>query len=62
MEYKEVKHHVMSVLRDLKEKSRRVSWQKNERQEWYVLFSASGFTDELREYAVWRHDLLLVNE
>ena len=52
----------MSVLRDLKEKSRRVSWQKNERQEWYVLFSASGFTDELREYAVWRHDLLLVNE
>lgn len=52
----------MRVLRDLEEKSRRVSWQKNERQEWYVLFSASGFTDELREYAVWRHDLLLVNE
>lgn len=52
----------MHVLRDLEEKSRRVSWQKNERQEWYVLFSASGFTDELREYAVWRHDLLLVNE
>lgn len=52
----------MRVLRDLEEKSRRVSWQKNERQEWYVLFSASGFTDELREYAVWRHDLLLVDE
>ncbi len=52
----------MRVLRDLEEKSRRVSWKKNERQEWYVLFSASGFTDELREYAVWRHDLLLVNE
>lgn len=52
----------MSVLRDLEEKSRRVSWKKNERQEWYVLFSASGFSDELREYAVWRHDLLLVNE
>ena len=52
----------MHVLRDLEEKSRRVSWQKNERQEWYVLFSASGFTDELREYAVWRHDLLLVDE
>ena len=37
----------VSVLRDLEAKTDSVAWERDNRKIWYVLFSASGFTDEL---------------
>ena len=48
-----------SVLRGLEDKAVRVEWKKNDRHVWYVLFSVSGFTQELRQLAETRDDLLL---
>lgn len=52
----------LNVLRDLEQKAERVPWEKPRRQLWYVLFSAGGFTDELRQLAAVRSDLLLVDD
>ena len=52
----------ISVLRDLEKKSESVSWEKNHRKIWYVLFSANGFTDELINEAAARTNLLLCSE
>ena len=52
----------LSVLRDLEEKSESVSWEKNHRKIWYVLFSSNGFTDELINEAATRTNLLLCSE
>lgn len=49
----------LNVLRDLEEKSNAVIWQNRSRSNFYVLFSISGFTDELTELAAKREDLLL---
>lgn len=51
-----------SVLRALEKKSAHVGWNKHERTLWYVLFSVSGFTDELLAIADERDDLLLVDD
>jgi hypothetical protein len=50
------------VFQDLVEKEQSVSWERDRRKVWYVLFSASGFTDELRPVADERGDLLLFDE
>ena len=47
------------VLRDLEAKEKAVTWEKNNRKTWYVLFSASGFTEELKQEAERRGDLKL---
>lgn len=49
----------ISVLRDLEAKAKAVAWERNERRVWYVLFSASGFTEELKLEAEIRTDLQL---
>ena len=49
----------ISVLRDLEAKAKTVAWERNERKVWYVLFSASGFTEELKLEAEIRTDLQL---
>ena len=49
----------ISVLRDLESKAQNVAWEKNNRKTWYVLFSASGFTEELKQEAEGRRDLKL---
>ena len=41
----------MAVLIDLQNKARVVNWKKDKRNEYYVLYSKSGYTDELLEYA-----------
>lgn len=51
-----------SVLRDLEAKTAAVAWERYGRSVWYVLFSASGFTDELKALARSREDLLLCEE
>lgn len=50
----------VNVLRDLEKKTAKVPWEKNGRKVWYVLFSAGGFTEELRHLAEEREDLMLV--
>ena len=49
----------MSVLRDLEAKTDSVAWERDSRKVWYVLFSASGFADELIKEAESRTDLEL---
>ena len=49
----------VSVLRDLEAKTASVAWEWDSRKVWYVLFSASGFTDELIKEAESRTDLEL---
>ena len=51
-----------NVLRTLEGKSARIPWKKGERSDTFVLFSVSGFTDELRAIADARHDVLLVDD
>lgn len=48
-----------SVLYQLEAKADGVDWQKKDRHVWFVLFSAAGFTKELKELAAVREDLLL---
>ena len=52
----------VNILWELEEKGRRVPWKRDRRRTWYVLFSAGGFTQELRELAMRREDLLLMDE
>lgn len=52
----------MNILRNLEKKSEKVGWKKNNRHVWYVLFGAHGFTEELRELAGVRDDLLLFDD
>lgn len=50
----------LTVLYDLEKKATVVEWRKQQRKIWYVLFSISGFTDEVRAEEKQRDDLLLV--
>lgn len=52
----------INIFRELEEKARNVDWQNQNRHVWFVLFSSTGFTEELKELAVKRDDLLLVDE
>ena len=51
-----------NIFNDLVEKSKSVTWKKADRHTWYVLFSAEGFTDELKTLAQSRGDLLLFDD
>ena len=50
------------VLRELEAKAKTVSWKKEKRKTWFVLFSVNGFTEELRAEAAARTDLQLYAE
>ena len=52
----------ISVLRNLEAKTDTISWKRDLRKVWYVLFSASGFTEELQREAASREDLILCAE
>ena len=45
------KHVGLSVLFALKEKAKKVKWKNNSREEYFILFSKSGFSPDLREAA-----------
>ena len=51
-----------NILRELEEKADAVSWERGNRNVWYVLFSAEGFTEELQTLAAKREDLLLIEQ
>ena len=46
-------------MRELEAKAKTVSWEKEKRKTWFVLFSVNGFTEELRAVAETRTDLQL---
>lgn len=50
------------VFWDLVAKTDAVPWERDHRTVWYVLFSVSGFTDDLKALAAQREDLLLFDE
>ena len=52
----------VSVLRELEAKAKTVSWEKEKRKTWVVLFSVNGVTEELRAEAAVRTDLRLYAE
>ena len=52
----------VSVLRELEAKAKTVSWEKEKRKTWFVLFSVNGFTEELKAEAAVRTDLRLYAE
>ena len=49
----------INILSELEEKAKKVDWNRSNRRDWYILFSAGGFTDELKELAKTREDLIL---
>lgn len=51
-----------NILWELERKADSVEWRKKDCRVWYVLFGAAGFTEELREIAAGREDLLLFDE
>ena len=48
-----------NILYALEQKAATVEWRKGRRHIWLILFSAAGFTDELKEIAKSRSDLIL---
>ena len=50
------------MLETLDEKEKSVSWNRENRKVWYVLFSVSGFTDTLEKVALQREDVMLINQ
>lgn len=48
-----------NILLELEEKAKKVVWNKSNRKTWFVLFSAAGFTPELKELAKTRKDIIL---
>ena len=48
-----------NILYALEQKAAAVEWRKDRRHTWLILFSAAGFTDELKEIAKSRSDLIL---
>ncbi len=49
----------INVLNDLEQKALNVTWKRNVRKTWYVLFGANGFTPELQQLAKSRNDVIL---
>lgn len=52
----------LNVLSELEKKAEAVSWKKEGRRDTFMLFSTSGFTDELLAIAEKRSDVLLVDD
>lgn len=58
--YKEGKLMNEKVFYDLLEKAKLVDWKNDSRKETYILFSISGYSDELKKLAKRRGDIILV--
>lgn len=51
----------VNVLNDLMRKAKEVEWKRDHRREHFILFSISGFTEELEKLAASRDNILLQN-
>ena len=52
----------MNIFLELQQKTLKVNWLKDDRQEYFVIFSRSGFSKELLKIAKEKSDLVLVKE
>lgn len=50
----------LNVLYDLEKKATTIRWNKDDRRMWYVLCSANGYTDELKNAVAERKDVVLM--
>mgnify|MGYP002341797395 FL=1 len=50
----------LNVLYDLEKKAATIPWNKDDRRMWYVLCSANGYTDELKNAVAERKDVVLM--
>ena len=57
--YNDNKKMNVKVFYDLKEKAKLVDWNNQNRNECFILFSASGYSEELRKLEKERNDLIL---
>ncbi len=57
--YKEGKQMDEKILYNLKEKAKQVEWKKDDRKEKYILFSITGYTDNLKDIAKKSNDIIL---
>ena len=49
----------LNILNELKEKSKKVIWNNDKREEYYILFSKSGFSEDLIELAKKESNIVL---
>ena len=49
----------INILMELEEKTKKITWNQSTRKNWYILFSPSGFTPELKEFVKIRTDVIL---
>ena len=49
----------LSVLKQLQEKAKNIKWNNNNREEYFILFSKSGFSKELEELAQKEKNIIL---
>ena len=49
----------LNILNELKEKSKKVIWNNDKREEYYILFSKSGFSEDLIELAKNTNNIIL---
>lgn len=49
----------VDVLNKLEDKAKYVEWKKENRRQWYILYSIDGFTADLEKLAALRSDILL---
>lgn len=52
----------MNIFLELQQKALKVNWLQDDRQEYFVIFSGSGFSRELLSLAKERDDLILVSQ
>lgn len=50
-----------NILWELEQKAQSVAWEKGKRKLWYILFSAGGFTEDLKRLATEREDVILAD-
>ena len=50
----------LNVLYDLEKKAATIRWNKDDQRMWYVLCSANGYTDELKNAVAERKDVVLM--
>ena len=49
----------LSVLKELQEKAKNIKWNNSNREEYFILFSKSGFSEELEELAQREKNIIL---
>ena len=49
----------LSILKQLQEKAKNIKWNNNNREEYFILFSKSDFSEELEELAQKEKNIIL---